>query len=181
VDWGAGALNLQITGAGQSELLVILPGAAYLHGALSAEAMKSTHRSWLKVSSNGHTGDNVLGGLDPVGDPLTTLSSLVGHLTDVTSSGEAQLDGVATTELEGSAPKSGDAITVWIDKEGRVRQLDIVSTGATAANITERFSDFGVQVHVAAPPADRVVNLDKLLGKAFNKAFSKSHRSHQAM
>jgi hypothetical protein len=162
VDWSAGSLDLQITGAGQSERLVILPGAAYIHGALSAEAMKSTHRSWLKVSSNGHTGDNVLGGLDPVGDPLTTLSSLVGHLTDVTSSGEKHLDGVATTELSGSVAKSGDAATVWIDHEGRVRQLDMVSTGATAANITERFSNYGVPVHVAAPPANRVVNFDKL-------------------
>lgn len=174
VDWTARTVDLHLTGAGQNERLIMTPGGAYVHGALASEALETTHRSWLGFTGANEAKGGVLGGLDPLGDPLSTLSSLRSHLTKITSEGDVELDGVSTTELKGSlaklaGTKGGAAITVWIDQQGRVRQLHMLAggNGNGTADITERFSDFGLPVHIAAPPASQVVDFDKLLEKAF--------------
>lgn len=173
VDWSAGAVDLQITGA-ETERIVLLPGAAYVQGTLSSQEMQRTHKSWLKLPGGNPSG-RVLGGLDPIGDPLTTLSSLRSQLSDVTSEGETQLDGVATTELRGSLATFGNlehgsaTLTAWIDEQGRVRQLHIVAIGNGEADITEHFSDFGLPVQIVAPPPDQVIDFEKLLSRQFSK------------
>lgn len=174
VNWTAGMVDLHVTGAGQNERMIITPDAAYLHGALSNEALETMHRSWLMMSGENEAKGGLLGGLDPLGDPLSTLGSLRSRLTNITSEGDVQLDGASTTELKGSlakltGTKGGAAITVWIDQQGRVRQLHMLAggDGHGTADITERFSDFGLPVHITAPPANEVVDFDKLLEKAF--------------
>jgi hypothetical protein len=52
-------------------------------------------------------------------------------------------------------------IEVWIDAAGRLRQLRIAGTDhGDKATINSEFYDFGVPVHIQAPPADQVLALD---------------------
>jgi hypothetical protein len=172
IDWTTGTADIRITGSDQPGRLVIVGGRLYLHRASSAEDTKTPGPAWLRLPA-GH-GD-ALSGLEPLGDPLTTLSSLQSQMSDVADLGMVQLAGESTTELTGHLSRLAGspatvAVTVWIDQQGRIRQLHFVATGHhQSSNITERFFDFGVPVHVVAPPADQVTSLQRLLNKAFAK------------
>ena len=49
--------------------------------------------------------------------------------------------------------------TVDIDRQGRVRRLDVVeSVENTVTKVQMTFGDFGIHVSVSAPPADETVS-----------------------
>jgi hypothetical protein len=49
--------------------------------------------------------------------------------------------------------------TVDIDRQGRVRRLDVVeSVENTVTKVQMTFGDFGIGVSVSAPPADETVS-----------------------
>lgn len=161
VDWTANSANLQVTDGRQAGQLIIVRGTMYVPRTTAAGGGGPT---WLRVPA----GDQrALGGLlDLVGDPLTTLSSLRDRLVGVTSEGRTSVGGVLTTELSGRlrtwGPGVVGTITVWIDQQGRIRQLHLTGNGGgLSTDITEQFSDFGVAVHVVAPPANEVTALQR--------------------
>lgn len=163
VDWTTNSADLQITEGGQTGQLIIIDGTLYLPRKTPAG---SGGPKWVRVPVNRQP---VLSGLDPLGDPLTTLSSLRDQLVGVTSDGVASVGGVSTTKLRGrlrvwgNAPGVAAAIEVWIDHQGQIRQLHLTGTGrGRFADITEQFSDFGVAVHIVAPPANDVTTVQRL-------------------
>jgi hypothetical protein len=161
--------DIQITGPDQPDRLIAIDGSIYLHGATSGHGARGA--TWVRVPGGK---EGALAGLDPLGDPLTTLTGLRSALHGVTTMGTEKLDGVPTTKLAGRLlhfdGADGADATVWIDAQKRIRQLRmVVEDGGATAQITERFSDFGVPVHVTAPPADDVVDLDRLLADQLDK------------
>jgi hypothetical protein len=129
VDWTANSADLQITEGRQTAELIIVRGAMYVPRTAAAGSGGPT---WLRVPAGDQS---ALGGLlDLVGDPLTTLSSLRDRLVGVTSTGKASVSGVETTELSGRlrtwGPGVVGGITVWIDQQGRIRQLNLAGTGS---------------------------------------------------
>lgn len=110
---------------------------------------------------------------------------LLRSLGSVAEVGGRSLDGVSTTEYRAvleasrlstllpstsraawvadvdSAGLSTIPIEVWVDGEGRVRQLAVetslsTSQGTASVAMSARYSDFGPQPLVSAPPADRI-------------------------
>lgn len=165
VDWTTNSADLQVAQGVQSSRVLIVAGAVYLPRSAVASGRAA---EWVRfpLGSQG-----VLSGLDPLGDPLTTLSSLRHQLHRVTSDGTASVGGVPTTELSGQLTKLGNhrrsaTVTVWIDHQGRIRQLHLIGSGSgVSVDLTERFSDFGVAVQVAAPPPNEVMSFQQLMNK----------------
>lgn len=156
----------------------ILGGATYTKLPPGAGAPKS--KPWVKVVSSA-------GGTGNLSDPTGSLAVLKAGLGPVRELGTAQVAGVPTTryatsldvtKAAGTVPAlkqlQGLGVTrvpvqVWIDKQGRLRQLSEsidapkfpVSQTATAPAtiaVTITYSDFGVPVHITAPPASQVTN-----------------------
>ncbi len=165
VDWASKRADLKIVAAGQTARLIIVGATTYIS---RTNAAGSGGPTWLRVSSAANR--PALGGLlDVLGDPVTTLSSLSHRLLGVTSRGKTSLGDVSTTELSGRlrawGPGVVGTITIWIDQEGRLRQLHLTGTGSgRSADITEQLSDFGTAVHVVAPPANEVATSQPPLG-----------------
>jgi hypothetical protein len=129
-----------------------------------------------------------LGGFSD-GDPTQVLGILNELSGDVTKVGTADVDGVPTTEYQGSIDLSGGAgpggstgstlvspqsalafgltlipVDVWIDGAGRARRVE---TSFSAFGLTikseEGFGSFGTPVHVTPPPAADVADGTSLL------------------
>jgi hypothetical protein len=167
IDSTTGNLDMQIIrGDGGSSRLIVINRTVYLSGIGSVGAIPVPRGEWLVTREGKH---DILGGLDPLGNPLTTLSSLRDRLTDVTFKGTTRLDGVPTSEFSGHLPSrrfaSGVAtVSVWVDQQDRVRRAHFVGAGSGAsADITERLYDFGVRVRIVAPPASNVMSPEQLL------------------
>jgi hypothetical protein len=112
--------------------------------------------------------------------PARALDVLRTHSTDFRRIGQESLAGTATdhyrgqlTETLGSGSK--ETIDIWVDRAGLARRIrDLVEeparpagcagvgpTPATSVAFTFEYSDFGIDVNVAAPPADEVVTRDE--------------------
>jgi hypothetical protein len=130
-------------------------------------------------------------------NPAEALSNLSSVSNNVSKVGPATVDGTATTQYkaevnltkvaaEAQAKAGAPAanaitqeqqalgisvipVTVWIDSDGRVRQISertpvpTASAGATdgggTATVTMTFSNFGVAVQLSPPPAAQVANI----------------------
>lgn len=110
----------------------------------------------------------------PIGlfNPAGLLDQLGGQARQVTVDGQTAVDGARTTEYSASydskaVPVGPLTVEVWVDQSGLVRQVhmqinqsaDGSATSATpdsSTAITVVYSNFGVKVHIQAPPADQV-------------------------
>ena len=139
---------------------------------------------------------------DSPADPSTVLAYLRGAGDQVTRNGPDTVDGTPTTrytvliDLDRSVAGQGQAARnavhqleqqlgshtlpaqVWLDDQGRIRELSIDATmnGATPGStetpangaITFKFdaklSAFGVVTHIVAPPADQTADVTNMLG-----------------
>ncbi len=137
-------------------------------------------KPWVKV-------DNSSSGTADLSDPTGSLAVLKAGLGPVQKLGAAQVAGVPTTRYSTSLDVTKAARTVpalkqlqglgvtrvplqiWIDKQGRLRQLtesidatrfpvSRTGTAPAAIAVTITYSDFGVPVHVTAPPASQVTS-----------------------
>jgi hypothetical protein len=126
-------------------------------------------------------------------DPSQFLGYLRGITNGVQQAGPATVDGVATTHYRASIDvrkaaahfppnlrrqymrivdqmgTSSLPVEVWVGRDGLLRQerlhMDMPSVGGSMT-ILMRLSDFGVPVHVTAPPAGETTDLAKLLASA---------------
>ena len=183
-------LHVTTTGAAGSSAgsfeLRLADGVLYLRLPESARAQASVTKPWVKLDATqlGSLGGALTpGNLTSPQDILSTLQSLPGGVTNL---GTEQRGGVTTThyhatidvdallkEYAGPAAQvalgilsaiGGDKLSfpvdVWVDRAGRVRELDIVAnTSMIDASVRLRLSNFGESVHVDAPPADQVGTL----------------------
>ena len=123
-----------------------------------------------------------LGGLS--GNPAQQLGYLQGVRDDARVIGPEPVDGTPTTHYAGvidldRTPAAADPATrpqvdqlkgrlggstvpvdVWVDGQGRLRR---VTESPAGSSTTVTFSDFGVPVSVAAPPADQVADASRFL------------------
>ncbi|MFF4227763.1 hypothetical protein [Streptomyces sp. NPDC001820] len=78
----------------------------------------------------------------------------------MTKGPDAEVNGLPTTTLV-KKKAGGETITLYVAKKGKPYLVRVVKTGGDAPG-TMTFSDFDKPVKVVAPPADQVVDLEKL-------------------
>jgi hypothetical protein len=150
---------------------------------------------WSKISLAKLVGTS----LESSADPSSALQYLAGVGKDVTKVGTEKVDGVSTThyrgtiDIDAASAKLGGVLgerlkqsvaqlkltafpfDAYLDDEGRMRRLVQHQTfevkGEKASSETTlEFSDFGVKVAVAVPPASEVHDGSALLGAFGGKA-----------
>ena len=111
--------------------------------------------------------------LNQTADPVTGLNYLQAASAQVDLIGNDNVAGTATRHYRAdvdpqkaaavahigtpsSGPQLRPVIDVWIDDQGQVRQLRYELTGTPSGVKLEQFSDFGVSVNIAPPPADQL-------------------------
>ncbi len=186
-DFAAKTGQLQLTISGMSLEEVLTQGEVYIHlPAAAASALGG--KPWVGVPTGGLSSGSSLGGADP----SQALALLESQASNVTKVGTEQVDGVSTThyraQLDLSKVKVGTDpaiqkvlqqlaqsaaghpvfVDAWVDSQGRARRISTaitLTTPAVTSAVTMDFSDYGVGVHVTAPPASQVSNipLDQLL------------------
>ena len=130
-------------------------------------------RYWMKESIYDATGAHRFepgpGGTSP--DRL--LKDLVKSSKKVEKLGSEEIRGVTTTHYRahldkskvpilGSASEAPGVVDAWIDEQGLPRRVRIPFGGENdSAGVIDLF-DFGVPVHVEAPPASEIVSEDKM-------------------
>jgi hypothetical protein len=114
-------------------------------------------------------------------NPVNLLRAITSASVASGQIGSESVRGVATThqhvEVDGArlaAALGGDgldggmpariAVDVWVDGEGVLRRLDLPSQPDGAGRMRVEFYDFGVPVHITAPPAADVLPDVALLG-----------------
>jgi hypothetical protein len=145
-----------------------LPGVSYVFDPLNHNA----HGKWMKVRiyDVGIHGNPALGQLDAGFDGIVpedpgSLLALLRSAAEVTDAGSASGPGWTGTKYTFTAVAVGMQLkvtgTVAVDKHGRVRELRVTRDyGPDNPTPTDAisYSDFGVSVHVSAPPANQVAN-----------------------
>ncbi|HEY2505547.1 MAG TPA: hypothetical protein VGI58_03450 [Streptosporangiaceae bacterium] len=153
-------------------MTVIVRGGPVLHVRLigaSVYERESGQSRWSRVSQASQARSVATTMLTP-GDPATVMDYLRFPATSVTRVGTQTVGGVPTTEYTATlhpsieTSKLGMPLHVWIDRQGRVRQVTIAvltqvtaSPGAAATrsvdsmNLTVDFSDFGIRPVISAP------------------------------
>jgi hypothetical protein len=190
-----GSLTLSLPTGGSIQLRV-MAGEMYLHLPSSLRSQIPGDKAWLSINLNELVQAKLGATLSQLSSSSQTPTQSLGYLQAVSAAGltkvgSPSLDGVATTEyaasidlnkvaatksaaaqtaiknLEGQLGSSTLPVKVWVDAQGRVRQLSytVTTAGSTTASAsgttgsqasvtaTIGFSDFGVPVNVTAPPA----------------------------
>ena len=163
------------SGGGEMEMIMV-DGVIYM----TMPGM-TTDGSYLMIDpkSNPELADQ-MGGMDSL-DLGSTTKMLTEGLEKAEKVGEEDIDGVATShyvvtvntdaakemlgdmEQGAGAAEIPDSLTydVWLDSEGRMVQVnaDINGTGTVKMNM----SDFGADVSIEAPPADKVQDMSEMM------------------
>jgi hypothetical protein len=129
------------------------------------------HHKWLKVRilDAVSPGNLALGKLEAGFDGILpedpgNLLALLRSATEVRDAGPASGPGWTGTRYTFTGHAAGIPIqvtgTVAVDKQGRVRDLDVTRDYGSGVSVTDAisFSDFGLSVHVSAPPANQIAN-----------------------
>lgn len=164
-------------GAGGGEMeMIMVDGVMYM----TMPGM-TTDGSYLKIDPKSDPElSKQMGGLDSL-DLSNTTKMLTDGLESVEKGGEEDIDGVATTrytvtantdaakdmlsgmEQGGGSAQVPDTLTydVWLDSEGRMVQIsaDMGGNGTMKMNM----SDFGADVSIEEPPADKVQDMSEMM------------------
>ncbi len=136
-------------------------------------------KPWVKADLSNLGGSNLvlaqLSLLRQTADPATGLDYLKAASTKVDFIGNDNVAGTTTRHYRATidpqraaaAAQVGPAkgaqlqpvIEVWIDGSGHARQLSYELSGTPSGVKLETFSDFGVSVDIAVPPADQITVL----------------------
>lgn len=185
----ASELTVTLPGSAGNVEIRYLSGVVYAKLPAALSGRLPGNRPWVSADlgklSQARLGEPLpqLGAVTP-SDPGQVLAYLRGAGQDVKDAGPATVDGVATTcytttiDLDKAAAAlpatARGGLTqvekqlgthllpaqLWIDGQGRLRQITIA---AQRAELTLGLTDFGTAVHVAAPPADETTDLTALL------------------
>jgi len=171
-------MNTALVGGGEVEREIFADGALY--NTIPSEFRKhlGTKAKWMKtvIPKEVLQGNFFAGGLGFSGlaDPSSLLTSLKSVSSSVTVVGHPRVRGIQTTEyfavLDDKALASLDPsgstatlgrqnVKVYIGSDGLVYRLEVVFSIDTS-NVTGvlDFSDYGVPVHIQAPPASDVID-----------------------
>lgn len=185
--------NFTITGLGTVHERLVGPDV-YVELPAGTRALLPGHKRWLSFNVNalskakfGSSLSQLTGSSQSPTESLGYLRSISNQVTRV---GTAKIGGVTTTEyratvdlakaetadrhaapairhLEQQLHRTNLPMRVWIDNQGRIRQLvyDMTITAAghkVAVGTTIDLSRFGVPVHVTAPPASQTFDGTKM-------------------
>lgn len=144
-----------------------LPGASYIFDPLNING----HGKWLnvRIQDAGVPGNPALGKLEAGFDGILpedpqSLLALLRSATEVRDAGPASGPGWTGTKYTFTGHAAGILLqatgTVAVDQQGRVRDLDVTRDYGSGVSVTDAisFSDFGLSVHVSAPPANQIAN-----------------------
>ncbi|MEV5596116.1 hypothetical protein [Streptomyces sp. NPDC052496] len=187
VDLGNGSSELVMQTGNQQIHQRMVEGILYQQPPAAQRQQPPQGKSWLKVDLKKLVEQS--GGSSQYEDPTASFTYTKGISDkDVTKVGTETVDGTATTHYKvsvdvaelakGNAQQAkqlraqlGDRLPldIWLDGQGRVRQERVEvkpqggkqgSNGArTAVSTTLKFSDFGTDVNVTAPPAKDTVDI----------------------
>jgi len=144
-----------------------LRGASYIFDPLNSNG----HGKWLKVRilDAASPGNPALGKLEAGFDGILpedprSLLALLRTATEVRDAGPASGPGWTGTKYTFTGSAAGIQLqvtgTVAVDEQGRVRDLDVTrDSGSVKITDAISFSDFGLSVHVFAPPANQIANM----------------------
>ncbi|OKI01936.1 hypothetical protein A6A06_12475 [Streptomyces sp. CB02923] len=187
VDLGSGSSDLTLRTGNQQVRQRLVDGMLYQQPFAEQRQQLPQGKSWLKVDLKKLLAQS--GSSAQYEDPTASFNYTKGISDkDVTKVGSETVDGTATTHYKVSVDVAelakgneqqakqlraqlGDRLPldIWLDGQGRVRQEKVEvapkggkqgSSGArTAVSTTLKFSDFGTDVNVTAPPAEDTVDI----------------------
>lgn len=137
--------------------------------------MFGTDKPWLKIDPNAKTGFGALVGQMGGNQDPTSLSKAFAKVTKVEKGAEEDVDGVSATkytvtiagadlaetlklpaEAAGFLPKEIN-YDIWVDGDDRpVQMITKMAVQGQESTTTMKFTDYGADVDVEAPPADQV-------------------------
>ncbi|MEU7228536.1 hypothetical protein [Streptomyces chrestomyceticus] len=198
VDLGNGSSEMVLLTGNQQIHQRTVDGVLYQQPPAAQRQQLPQGKSWLKVDLKKLTQQS--GGSSQYADPTSSFNYTKGISDkDVTKVGTETVDGTATTHYKVSVDVAelakdnaqqakqlraqlGDRLPldIWLDAQGRVRQEKIEvkpqggkqgSSGArTSVSTTLKFSDFGTDVNVTAPPAKDTVDITDKAAKQGQQA-----------
>jgi hypothetical protein len=167
IDFASKAVDMSSAPSAASKSQTILLGDAIF--SLVPGKGAANGKPWLKVSRASlapAVGGTDLAGLSQTSvDPIPVLADLQTSSRG-TRVGRDTVRGVAVTHFRAilgpvSGATAGKA-DLWVDGQGRLRRIAEDSGPTAAVTTTTEFYDFGIPVHIVAPPADQVADLQTL-------------------
>lgn len=170
LDGDTPAVHVTIGSGAQAIETITVDGAYYMKA-----AFLQTEKPWLKIDPDAKTGLGALiGQLGGNQDP-TSLTKAFGKVSDVEKGAEEDVDGVTATKYTVTVSGADLAKTlgmpaetaqllpkeinydIWVDENDLpVQMKSVTQVQGQESTMTMKFSDYGSDVTVEAPPADQV-------------------------
>lgn len=120
-------------------------------------AQQLLHGKWMKTASSSSTAKD----MDGVCDLKELLAGLEDKPDHPAKGALTTLDGKRVIPITEKDPKDGSTSVAYVLADGAPYVVKVVTTGGKEPG-TLLFSDFDQPVSVGAPPADQIVDIDKL-------------------
>ena len=161
LNFSADAMALDVTGDEGGQLFdmkeILVNGTLYVAFLINGQnpvAPEGSTWSQMAVPKSSSAGS--------IGDPYTMLSQIEQGGSTLRPLGTKVIDGVTCTGYDVTPPGDGGpaaTVTVWADSQRLVREISAdmqisVAGSSEQATMTLDFSNFGVPVHIKAPPPD---------------------------
>jgi hypothetical protein len=189
LDFTNSSAQLTETVANQTLQMRDVGKVLYLHGTAAEDRALGTTKPWLKVDLSKLAAGQSLGSGVTGDSGQQFLGMLRGAATSVKKTGTVTVAGVKTTQytakvsvskllgtagiagtqaktLEGHGLAKTLPITVDIDPQGRTRKMTFsLHAGPATVSMAMVLTDFGVPVHVTAPPAGQTADVTGKIAK----------------